>query len=609
MQVQYDIQAGTEDFSSFIASKSYYVDKTMFLRPLLTRTGVVALFTRPRRFGKTLTMTMLRDFLKVDRENPGSTQLQERLFKGLEVMEDRELCARFMGQHPVIFITLKDVSGRSFAEAVDSLAFSVSKIANGFSFLNDSPRLSDEDRRTLSILKSKSALLSESTLGSLKQSLSSLSSMLYKHYGRQVVVLIDEYDVPLAKAQQNGYHKDMVNFYNGFMSLLKLQNWEQGNPIFKTVMTGCLRVAKNQIFTGANNFTPYTVLSQGTIFSTLFGFTPEETEAYLSAFGLSEYGKEVKAQYDGYLFDGDEIYNPWDVSKFVASAVEARNKAALRGTKAKITPANFWVGSESTNTTAIKDYVGTLSRDDNQRLQELLDGKEVEIDINDSMNYDSLSQHNAKDMWSLLLHTGYLTATEVISSDKCIVRIPNKEIMKCFRDSIMAGFNDALSSGGKGARLAKALFDGDGRSCEEIMGLMLRRYVSNRVRAARTPENFYEGFMSGLLASIGYRQDELGVEHEAGDGFSDIVIKDPDERRAAVLELKSSANDRSMVPDARRAVAQIEEKRYARELLENERLEHVWAVGIAFYGKICSVAMKDLRSGGNKAGCQGKSGA
>ena len=599
MQVQYDIQAGTEDFSSFIASKSYYVDKTMFLRPLLTRTGVVALFTRPRRFGKTLTMTMLRDFLKVDRENPGSTQLQERLFKGLEVMEDRELCARFMGQHPVIFITLKDVSGRSFAEAVDSLAFSVSKIANGFSFLNDSPRLSDEDRRTLSILKSKSALLSESTLGSLKQSLSSLSSMLYKHYGRQVAVIIDEYDVPLAKAQQNGYHKDMVNFYNGFMSLLKLQNWEQGNPIFKTVMTGCLRVAKNQIFTGANNFTPYTVLSQGTIFSTLFGFTPEETEAYLSAFGLSEYGKEVKAQYDGYLFDGDEIYNPWDVSKFVASAVEARNKAALRGTKAKITPANFWVGSESTNTTAIKDYVGTLSRDDNQRLQELLDGKEVEIDINDSMNYDSLSQHNAKDMWSLLLHTGYLTATEVISSDKCIVRIPNKEIMKCFRDSIMAGFNDALSSGGKGARLAKALFDGDGRSCEEIMGLMLRRYVSNRVRSARTPENFYEGFMSGLLASIGYRQDELGVEHEAGDGFSDIVIKDPDERRAAVLELKSSANDRSMVPDARRAVAQIEEKRYARELLENERLEHVWAVGIAFYGKICSVAMKDMRDPGN----------
>ena len=602
-------RAGTEDFEKLISSNGYYVDKTRFLRPLLEDTGDVALFTRPRRFGKTLTMTMLRDFLKVDRENPGSTQLQERLFKGLAVMEDRELCARFMGQHPVIFITLKDVAGENFADAVDRLADSVSAIANGFSFLNGSPRLSAEDRRILSVMTSRSAMLSESDLGTLQESLSSLSSMLYKHYGRQVVVLIDEYDVPLAKAQQNGYHKDMVNFYNGFMSFLKLQNWEQDNPIFKIVMTGCLRVAKNQIFTGANNFTPYTVLSRGTIFSKLFGFTPEETEAYLSAFGLSEYGKEVKAQYDGYLFDGDEIYNPWDVSKFVASAVEAREKAAQEGGEAEISTDNFWVGSESSGTLAIKGYLGTLADEETQKLQDVCDGKEVEIDINDSMNYDSLSQHNAADMWSLLLHTGYLTATKVISQKKCVVRIPNDEIRECFRDSIMAGFNDALSSGGKGARLAKALFDGDGRSCEEIMGLMLRRYVSNRVRAARTPENFYEGFMSGLLASIGYRQDELGVEHEAGDGFSDIVIKDPDGRRAAVLELKSSANDRSMVPDARRAVAQIEEKRYARELLENERLEHVWAVGIAFYGKICSVAMKDLRSGGNKAGCQGKSGA
>ena len=579
-------RAGTEDFEKLISSNGYYVDKTRFLRPLLEDTGDVALFTRPRRFGKTLTMTMLRDFLKIDRENPGSTELQERLFKGLAVMEDSELCARFMGQHPVLFITLKDVAGENFADAVDRLADSVSAIANGFSFLNGSPRLSAEDRRILSVMTSRSAMLSESDLGTLQESLSSLSSMLYKHYGRQVVVLIDEYDVPLAKAQQNGYHRDMAAFYCSFLSFLKLWNWEQGNPILKTVMTGCLRVA-----TGANNFTPYTVVSDNPLFPALFGFTRKETEDYLSAFDLSEYMGLVKENYDGYRILGEELFCPWDVSNFISDA----RLLIDHGLKDMVKAKNYWSGSESTNTTAIKDYVGTLSRDDNQRLQELLDGKEVEIEINDSMNYDSLSQHNAKDMWSLLLHTGYLTATKVISQKKCVVRIPNDEIRECFRDSIMESFNEALSSGGKGARLAKALFDGDGRSCEEIMGLMLRRYVSNRVRSARTPENFYEGFMSGLLASIGYRQDELGVEHEAGDGFSDIVIKDPDERRAAVLELKSSANDRSMVPDARRAVAQIEEKRYARELLENERLEHVWAVGIAFYGKICSVVMKDMR--------------
>ena len=327
-------RAGTEDFEKLISSNGYYVDKTRFLRPLLEDTGDVALFTRSRRFGKTLTMTMLRDFLKVDRENPGSTELQERLFKGLEVMEDSELCARFMGQHPVLFITLKDVAGENFAEAVDSLAFSVSKIANGFSFLNGSPRLSAEDRRILSVLTSKSALLSESTLGSLKHSLSSLSSMLYKHYGRQVAVLIDEYDVPLAKAQQMGYHKRMATFYSSFMSFLKLGNWDvgtrlskKGPPIFKTVMTGCLRVAKNQIFTGANNFTPHTVLSKG--FSSLFGLTPDEVEAYLGAFGLSDCMELARKNYDGYRIGASELFCPWDVSNFVITNNTHRSRPVL----------------------------------------------------------------------------------------------------------------------------------------------------------------------------------------------------------------------------------------------------------------------------------------
>ena len=220
-------RAGTEDFEKLISSNGYYVDKTRFLRPLLEDTGDVALFTRPRRFGKTLTMTMLRDFLKVDRENPGSTELQERLFKGLEVMEDRELCERFMGQHPVLFITLKDVAGENFADAVDRLADSVSAIAGDFDFLQDSPELSEENKRDLETLRSRQALKAEDDLGTLKSSLALLATMLFKHYGRQVVVLVDEYDVPLAKAQQMGYHKRMVTFYSSFMSFLKLRNWEQ----------------------------------------------------------------------------------------------------------------------------------------------------------------------------------------------------------------------------------------------------------------------------------------------------------------------------------------------------------------------------------------------
>ena len=604
MQEQKRIKAGTEDFERLISSNGYYVDKTRFLRPLLEDTGDVALFTRPRRFGKTLTMTMLRDFLKIDRENPGSTQLQERLFKGLAVMEDRELCARFMGRHPVLFITLKDVDGDDFSGAVGMLADSVSAIAQGMDFLMDSPSLSDANRHDLEILMSRQALKAEDDLGTLKSSLSLLATMLFKHFGRQVAVLVDEYDVPLAKAQQKGYHKQMITFYGGFMSFLKLRNWEQDNPILKTVMTGCLRVAKNQIFTGANNFTPYTVLSQGTIFSTLFGFTPKETEDYLSAFGLSDYGKEVKAQYDGYLFDGDEIYNPWDVSKFVASAVEAGNKAVLRGTKAKITPANFWVGSESSGTLAIKSYLGTLADEETQKLQDVCDGKEVEIDINDSMNYDSLSQHNAADMWSLLLHTGYLTATKVISQKKCAVRIPNDEIRECFRDSIMAGFNEAMRRSSANVNLARALLSGDAYSARRIIQDLLKTYICLHALANRSrPEIFYETLLSTLLMTCeGSEISNLKVEPESGDGYADIAFTSYGADQAVVIELKVRRTDGSLTEAASEAVRQIEERGYAQKFIDSKDIETVTAIGIAFCKRICRIETKILKGGSEEQG-------
>ena len=602
MQVQYDIQAGSEDFSSFIASKSYYVDKTRFLRPLLTKTGTVALFTRPRRFGKTLAMTMLRDFLKIDRESPGSTRLQERLFKGLEVMEDHDLCARFMGQHPVLFITLKDVNGRSFAEAVSKLSSSVSRIANGLSFLNESPKLSAEDRRILSVMTSRSAMLSESDLGTLQESLSSLSSMLYKHYGRQVVVLIDEYDVPLAKAQQNGYHKDMVNFYNGFMSLLKLQNWEQDNPIFKIVMTGCLRVAKNQIFTGANNFTPYTVVSDNPLFPALFGFTRKETEDYLSAFDLSEYMGLVKENYDGYRILGEELFCPWDVSNFISDARLLIDHGLKEMVKAK----NYWSGSESTNTTAIKDYVGTLSRDDNQRLQDLVDGREVEVEINDNMNYDCLDERNARDMWSLLLHTGYLTATKVISQKKCVVRIPNDEIRECFRDSILESFKDSVRGAGEDLDLGLAILRMDGARAEEIIGRTLGTYVEDRFRATRSPrENFYEGYMLGIL-SCSRSISNLKLEKQSGSGFADIVFSKPGGGAVVVVELKAAPAPGAVRESARKAVSQIIDREYAREYVGNDTIGSVIAAGIAFYGRGACVEFKllkgGLRNGAQEAG-------
>ena len=593
MQERKKVCAGTEDFTAFISSNGCYVDKTRFLRPLLTRTGVVALFTRPRRFGKTLTMTMLRDFLKVDRENPGSTQLQERLFKGLDVMEDRELCARFMGQHPVLFITLKDVAGENFADAVGMLADSVSAIAQGMGFLMDSPRLSDANRHDLEILMSRQALKAEDDLGTLKSSLSLLATMLFKHYGRQVVVLVDEYDVPLAKAQQMGYHKQMVTFYSSFMSFLKLWNWEQGNPILKTVMTGCLRVA-----TGANNFTPYTVLSQGTIFSTLFGFTPEETSGYLSAFGLSEYAETVRNHYDGYLFDGDEIYNPWDVSKFV----EQSSKAIEQGRRDDVSADNFWVGSESSGTLAIKSYLGTLADEETQKLQDVCDGKEVETDINDSMNYDCLSQHNAADMWSLLLHTGYLTATKVISQKKCAVRIPNEEIKECFHDSIMAGNIEAMKRDMTNTRLAAALLSGDSEAAARLCQDYLRNYVCPRIFAVKAPpEIFYETMMSTLLSTCnGAEINNLKVEKEAGNGYSDLAFTDYDGRIGVVVELKAARTGDELAGAVASALQQIEDRRYADDFMRSSRVRKVVAVGLAFCKRICDGGARILKdSAGN----------
>ena len=587
-------RAGTEDFEKLISSNGYYVDKTRFLRPLLEDTGDVALFTRPRRFGKTLTMTMLRDFLKIDRENPGSTELQERLFKGLAVMEDSELCARFMGQHPVLFITLKDVAGENFADAVDRLADSVSAIANGFSFLNGSPRLSAEDRRILSVMTSRSALLSEPDLGTLQESLSSLSSMLYKHYGRQVVVLIDEYDVPLAKAQQNGYHRDMAAFYCSFLSFLKLWNWEQGNPILKTVMTGCLRVA-----TGANNFTPYTVVSDNPLFPALFGFTRKETEDYLSAFDLSEYMGLVKENYDGYRILGEELFCPWDVSNFISDA----RLLIDHGLKDMVKAKNYWSGSESTNTAAIKDYVGTLSRDDNQRLQDLVDGREVEVEINDNMNYDCLDERNARDMWSLLLHTGYLTATKVISQKKCLVRIPNNEIRECFRDSILESFKDSVRGAGEDLDLGLAILRMDGSRAEEIIGRTLGTYVEDRFRATRSPrENFYEGYMLGIL-SCSRSISNLKLEKQSGSGFADIVFSKPGGGAVVVVELKAAPAPGAVRESARKAVSQIIDREYALEYVGNDTIGSVIAAGIAFYGRGACVEFKPLK-GGPRNGAQ-----
>ena len=576
-----------ENFSDYIDHNCYYVDKTRFLRPVFADPGRIRLFTRPRRFGKTLTLDMFKEFLSVNPENPGDTSRQERLFKGLDVMKDTEFVQKYMGQYPVVSMTLKSVFGESYEWAVQKMAALIVSTATKFDYLKQSPKLSDEEKNQFGIYLSVDKLLEPKNLFKLTEFLRFISNVLFKHFGRQVILLIDEYDVPLAKAQFYGYHSRMVTLYSQFLDILKTS----GDIVSKIVMTGCLKVAKNSIFTGANNFKANTVLTESMKFASIMGFTADETEKFLDEFDLSKYADLVKANYDGYHFYRQEIFCPWDVCSFISDALEHKNE----GTTEDIKALNYWIGSEITSTQAIKSYVGFLSENDNQKLQDLSDGKDITITVNDSMNYDSLSLHKANDMWSLLLHTGYLTAVQNMNNGDYKVKIPNLEIKKCFDDSIQASFMEALTTDNKNLEMLKALSDGDNEKARALISESLRSFVSIRVYASKSaPENFYEGFMTGILSSFGNRLSELKVEHEAGLGFADIRFRDDSTNSAMVIELKVAQNVKQARSSAQSAIEQIEGKGYASEYIDEKEIPNVVAIGIAFYGKNCVVASKRL---------------
>ena len=583
------VAVGRDMFSTIIDGNFYYVDKTRFLRPVLYSDSQVLLFTRPRRFGKTLTMNMIHEFLNLNPENPGDTSRQERLFKGLDVMKDPEIVHEYMGQYPVVFMTLKSVSGESFEEAVEALAVLISETASGFEYLKQSPKLSDYEKSQLELYINHGRLLEKNNRYNIKYFLNFICKALYKHFGRQVILLIDEYDVLLAKARSKGYHSEMVGVYSQFLGILK-SSGGIGDIVNKIVMTGCLKVAKNSIFTGANNFEANTVLSDDKAFTSLMGFTSDETEKFLEAFDLSKYAGLVKEKYDGYRFYDKEIFCPWDVCKFISYAKDHKDDS--NGIEAR----NYWLGTENTGTEAIKSYVGYLSQNDTQKLQDLSDGKDITITVNDSMNYDSLSLHKVNDMWSLLLHTGYLTAVDNMSNGDYKVKIPNLEIKKCFDESIQASFMEDLTTDNKNLEMLDALREGDNEKARDLISERLRSFISIRVYASKSaPENFYEGFMTGILSSFGNRLSELKVEHEAGLGFADIRFRDDSTNSAMVIELKVARDAEQAEIQANKAIEQIESKEYAWQFIKKDKIPCVSAVGITFYDKRCVVAIKRLK--------------
>ena len=604
-----------DTFAEVREKNRYYVDKTPYLKQVFSEDEAVdenslidgttvLLLTRPRRFGKTMLMNMFESFLNINYEKPGDTSIQDKFFKGTKILEDQKFCKKYMGQFPVISITLKDVLGDDFESAYLKLAEVVSAKANEFSFLKESPYLNEMEKAKFNLLCDEIYLkkADKQAISYVTSAIKSLSLMLYKHFNKQVYILIDEYDVPLAKAQEHGYHKDMVTLMTSFLGFLKDPQKDpekKTSIISKVVITGCLKVAKNSIFTGVNNLKVNTVTSKIDKYTGMIGFTKDETQKILKDYELEDFSQTVKNYYDGYKFYDKEMFCPWDVLNFIDDNFNLKQT----GNTDDIKPGNYW--DKSSSDSALGEYLSYLTDNDNQKMQNLVNGKSISFQLNDSMNYDTLSEHKSDDFWSLLLHTGYLTVDweqtkkEELAKENnkdIFVKIPNLEILECFENNILDRFGKILSKDNLALNIANALLEGKVDYVQDKLGPLLRSFVSVRDTATKAPhENYYHGFLNGIFTNC---KDNLGEYHsnyESGDGYADITFNNLGGTKACVIEIKVCKEKESRAKKANEAIEQILEKHYADAIFEDENITSVNAIGIAFSGKKCAVSVKKLK--------------
>ncbi len=607
---------GKDDFPLLREGNCYFVDKTPYLKTVFTDQSAVMLFTRPRRFGKTLLISMFDSFLKINPEKPFDNSKQLELFKGTKILEDKEFCDKFMGQCPVITITLKKVDGTNFKEFYESFASAVYDVTLRYSYLKNSNKLDKSDKEELEHLTTKDYLLKIENQQTVKDALRTISGLLYKEYGRRAILLIDEYDVPLAAASYRDRvnkvlyknrpdfvadcHEKMVALMKGFFDLLKTTPGDEG-AISKAVITGCLKVAKNSLFTGVNNFNVCSVVDREQKYTGIIGFTKDETLKFLKDYELENFSEKVKEHYDGYKFCDKEMFCPWDVVNFI----DENYKYNLNGETDSIRTNNYWLGTTSDK--SLYDYLGYLTDSDNKKMQDLVDGKSISFKLNESMNYDTLSEHNSNDFWSLLLHTGYLTVDwektdeAELSKDgknnkEVFARIPNLEILGCFNNNIEERFGNVVKRDNLALNISNALLEGNVDFVQNKLGPLLRSFVSVRNTATRAPhENYYHGFLNGIFTNC---KDSLGEYHsnyESGDGYADITFNNLGGTKACVIEIKVCKEKESRAKKANEAIEQILENHYADAIFEDENITSVNAVGIAFSGKNCFISCKKIK--------------
>ena len=553
---------GIENFEKLRQEDFYYIDKTRLIEQLLTRWGEVNLFTRPRRFGKSLNMSMLQSFFEIGKD--------KTLFDGLRISDNQELCEKYQGKFPVVSVSLKGINGATYEEARRFLIKTINEEARRLSVLSDSTELDETDHELLTQLKKK-----EMTNDSLVYSIRELTELLEKHYGSKVIVLIDEYDVPLAKANENGYYDEMVLLIrNLFENALKTNS-----SLKFAVLTGCLRIAKESIFTGLNNFKVYSITDKS--FDETFGFTDAEVKELLRYYGQEKYYETVKEWYDGYRFGNVDVYCPWDVINFCSDHLADPG----------LEPKNYWANTSGNSVIShFIDSVGKPQKLTRMELEQLVNGGIVQKEINSELTYKELYS-SIDNLWSTLFMTGYLTQRGEPSGNRYNLVIPNREIRNIITNHILKMFKENVKDDGKTVSdLCDALLNKNPEKVELIFTEYMKKTISIRDTFARKPtkENFYHGLLLGIL---GFKENwSVMSNRESGDGFGDILIRIEDEDVGIVIEVKY-ADDGNLQGECEKALQQIIDIRYT-EALEQEGIHTIIKYGIACYRKKCKVLMR-----------------
>ena len=552
-----NIPVGISEFDKIRDRGYYYIDKTNLIAELLDNIAEVTLITRPRRFGKTMAMSMLANFFDMQQDNI------ER-FCGLKISQNTELCSQWMNQWPVLFLSFKEVDGTVFDHAFNLLKFTLAQFCDDHAYLTESEKVTEEQKKIFRRLNDQTASLTD-----VQGALLVLMKMMRAYYGKPVILLLDEYDVPIAKASANGYYTEMLEVIRGMMSTALKDN----DTLRFAVITGCLRIAKESIFTGTNNFVSDTISSSH--LNEYFGFTQADVDQILKDADCLEHATDIKNWYDGYHFGDLDVYCPWDVMNYL--------RDLQRNPKAK--PASYW--KNTSDNSIIRSFIDYAGRSISRKLETLLSGGYIIQKIEENLTYDYLHS-SEENLWSILYLTGYLTQAREedlpapLPEKTSALMIPNAEVQEIFETTIQKWFDESAQTWNRKA-LFDAVWSGNTETLTEQMNKLLRKTISYHDYR----EDFYHAFLAGIFAGAGY---EVDSNKEHGEGRSDVVVLDPEGDRVAIFEAKYSRTQDAMPRDCAVALQQIEDRQYAKEFEED--YDSILCYGIAFYKKRCLVQTK-----------------